>query len=421
MREVAVSALLCMALCLDVACGSPNGLKTHTITIPTIELEAGQTVKEGVDSLPPTGGTVVLGIGTWRSGYDSTKFIAKPHVTIQGSGIAGFNSNFTAMSGGTILLGRLIASSGADYFTVRDLGIDAGRTYIDTNNGGTATDAFAIFNNGAKVGAPQIESPQIENVSCLGYSPTAPYHCMLVENVNHAYVQNVVVIMNLHGFVLKGTNSMVDGVFSRGHSVTSVIVKSDNYAPSSQDNLSNITIEPLFHPGDTRGISVIGVAAPISGINISNVQIRSPLGWGIHVEGANSMSPASGVAFSNISVDYQGASPTDYSCMQFVLYVSDVKIDNLNCSNMWAGIAPYLPMSGAFDNFTVTNSKFRNIRTNGIETYGSWTVSNTNFESIAGNGIMADSGVTTVSADTFTNIGGSDMSSAGGTFVAGTH
>ena len=48
---------------------------------------------------------------------------------------------------------------------------------------------------------------------------------------------------------------------------------------------------------------------------------------------------------------------------------------------------------------------------------GQWNISNTSFGSIAGNGVQADSGVTTVSRDTFSNIGGSNMYSAGGSFV----
>src|ERR1035438_6348255 len=85
--------------------------------------------------------------------------------------------------------------------------------------------------------------------------------------------------------------------------------------------------------------------------------------------------------------------------------------------NMWAGIAASLPASGEFSDFTVTNSHFTNIATNGIETFGQWSVVNNRFESIAGNGIVADSGATTVSENRFTNIGGSDMYSAGGSFV----
>jgi hypothetical protein len=100
--------------------------------------------------------------------------------------------------------------------------------------------------------------------------------------------------------------------------------------------------------------------------------------------------------------------------MQFVQYVTAVNIDNFNCSNMWVGIAPYAPAAGVFNDFTVTNSQFTNIATNGVETYGQWNIFNTTFGPIAGNGIMADAGVTTVSRDTFTNIGGSDMLAAGG-------
>ena len=143
----------------------------------------------------------------------------------------------------------------------------------------------------------------------------------------------------------------------------------------------------------------------------------SPLSWGVYVQGASSTTPATVLNFSDITVDYPGGSPTFEYCMQIVQYVSAVNIDNLHCSNMWAGIAPYAPASAAFNDFTVTNSQFTNIATNSVETYGQWSISNTSFGLIAGNGIQADSGVTTVSRDTFANIGGSDMYSTGGTFV----
>jgi hypothetical protein len=410
MRNIFLSLLSGGALIVSLAC-------MNNKNIPVVYAEAGQTVKEAVNSLPPTGGTVFLGIGTWDSGYNATDFITKPNITIQGSGMPGYNSTFTAMSGGTIVQGHLPASTGADYFTVEDLGVDVGPAYIDANNGGVATDALLIYNSGQVVGAPQVQSPRIENVACLGYSPTAAVHCMLVENVNHAYIHNVVTVMNCHGFVLKGTNSTVDGVYSRGHGIDSVIVKSDNYAPTSHDRLSNIVIEPLIAAGDTKGIIIQGVAAPLSNISISNAVIRSPFAWGLYVQGANSTTPASTLNFSDITIDYQGGSPTFHYCMQFLQYVSAVNINNLTCSNMWAGIAPYLPASGEFSDFTVTNSHFTNIATNGIETFGQWSVVNNRFESIAGNGIVADSGATTVSENRFTNIGGSDMYSAGGSFV----
>lgn len=377
----------------------------------------GQTVKQVVESLPPTGGVIVLGTGPWVSGYLSGGFISKPNVTIRGSGTPTFNTQFTAMTGGTIVLGPLAASSGADYFTVKDLGVDAGQAYIDANNGSTPTDALLIYNAGQVIKAPAVESPRIENVSCLGYSPSAAVHCMLVENVNNAYVHNVQTVMNCHGLVLKGTNSRVDGVYARGHGIDSVIVKSDAYAPTSHDALLNITIEPLVSPGDTKGLVVIGVGAAITDIIVSKVIVRSPLSWGIYAQGASATSSASHLSFSDISVDYPGGSPADHYCMQFVQYVSGVNINNLSCSNMWAGIAPYLPDSATFSDFTLTKSQFSNIGTDAVTTYGNWKVFTSTFTSVAGNGILNPFGVTTVSTDTFLGIGGTDMLSTGGTYV----
>ena len=132
------------------------------------------------------------------------------------------------------------------------------------------------------------------------------------------------------------------------------------------------------------------------------------------------MTPATSLSFSDITIDYQGGSPIVEYCMEFVQYVRAVNINNLNCSNMWAGIAPYEAVSGAFNDFTVTNSHFTNIATNGIETFGQWSVVDNRFESITGSAIVADSGVTTVSENRFTNIG-TDMYSAGGSFVVLTH
>ena len=127
---------------------------------------------------------------------------------------------------------------------------------------------------------------------------------MLVENVNNAYVHNVWAVVNCHGVVLKGTNSKIDGVLSRGHNVDAVIVKSDAYAPASQDTLSNINVQRLFSPGDTKGIIIIGVGASISDIHLSNVQIDSPAAWGIYVQGASEAATATGVTLSGMSVDY---------------------------------------------------------------------------------------------------------------------
>lgn len=384
----------------------------------TVYVQAGQTIKQAVDSLPSSGGVVVLGTGSWTSGYLSGSFISKPNVTIRGSGVPSYNSQFTAMIGGTIVLGPLAASTGADYLTVQDLGVDAGQAYINANNGGTPTDAFLIYNAGQVIDAAPVLSPVIENVSCLGYSTTAAVHCMLIENVNSAYVHNVQTVMNQHGLVLKGTNSTVDGVYARGHGIDSVIVKSDAYAPASHDALSNILIQPLFSAADTKGVVVIGVGAAVTDVSVSKVTVHSPLAWAIYAQGASAISSATHLTFSDITVDFPGGSPAAEYCMQFVQYVSAININNLRCSDMWTGIAPYLPDSTVFTDFTVTNSQFANIETDAVTTYGNWNIFQSTFTSVAGNGIVNPFGVTTVSGNTFLQIGGIDMLSTGGTFVS---
>jgi len=331
----------------------------------------------------------------------------------------GYNADFTAMRGGTIVQGVLPVSTGADYFTVRDLGVDAGSAYVDSNLNGSPSDALAIYNSSQVLGGPPVQSPLIKNVSCLGYSTLAPVHCMLIENVHNATVRNVTTVMNQHGLVLKGTNSTVDGVHARGHGIDSIIVKSDSYAPVSNDSLTNISIAPLIASGDTEGIYIQGEGAPLSNTNISNVNIQSPLAWGIVIQGASSSATVGGISLSNITVDYPGGSPAGIYCMVFVQYVLVVNVQNLTCSNIWAGIAPYDVVSGAFDNFSVSNSDFTNIATNAIESYGSWTVTDSTFTGIGGDGILNIGGVATVSGNVFTNIGGSNMSSNGGTFVQG--
>jgi hypothetical protein len=203
----------------------------------------------------------------------------------------------------------------------------------------------------------------------------------------------------------------------RGHGIDSVIVKSDAYAVTAHDALSNITIQSLLSTGDTKGVVVIGVGAAVADISVSKVTIRSPRSWGIYAQGASPTSSATGLTFSDISVDYPGGSPAAEYCMQFVQYVSGVNINNLTCSNMWAGVAPYLPDSATFSDFTIGNSQFSRIGTDAISTYGQWKISTSTFASVVGNGIVNPFGVTTVSGNTFMDIGGTDLLSTGGTFV----
>jgi hypothetical protein len=66
------------------------------------------------------------------------------------------------------------------------------------------------------------------------------------------------------------THMMLSQLYGRAE-VGTVLIRAH---PASQDRLSNIVIEPLIAAGDTKGIIIQGVAAPLSNISVSNAVIR---------------------------------------------------------------------------------------------------------------------------------------------------
>jgi hypothetical protein len=382
---------------------------------PVIHAQPGQTLKQLVDSLPAAGGSVLLGPGTWESGYGAGSAITKPNVGIYGSAMPAYNANYTALVGGTIILGTLPVTTGADYFELQDLGIDVGSAYVNAFLGGVAEDGLAIANAGQVVGAAPIQSPVIENVACLGFSLFAQNHCMLVENVNQASIRNVQAVYNCHGFVLKGTNSTVDGVFSRGHGVDSVLVKSDAYAPAANDTLSNITISSLLTPGDTKGMTIEAITANLYDVEVNQLVASSPWVWGVAVQGADPYVVLA-VRISNSQINYPGGSPSGTFCVWMINGVSALTIQNLNCQNMWAGVYPSAPTAGKMTNNTIAASNFSNIANDAVTTYGSSTVANTVFSSVKGCAVVSTSGATALSANQFISGSGCNTFANGGTF-----
>jgi hypothetical protein len=412
-RWTAFACLITMVFLGSCSDGKPS---EPAMRPPVLQAQPGQTLKQVVDSLPAAGGSVVLGPGTWESGYEAGPAITKPNVGIYGSAMPAYNANYTALVGGTIVLGTLPVTTGADHFEVHDLGIDVGSAYVNAFLGGVATDGLQIINVGQVVGAAPIQSPVIENVACLGFSLYAQNHCMLVENVNQASIRNVQAVYNCHGLALKGTNSTVDGVLSRGHGVDSVLVKSDAYAPAANDTLSNIIISSLLSAGDSKGLTIEGITANLSEIAVNRLVVGSPLLWGVAVRGANPY-VAQSVSISNALINYPGGSPSGMFCVQMFKAVSALTIQNLDCRNMWGGVYPNVPTAGKMTNNTIAASSFSNIANDAVYAYGSWTVANTTFSFVKGCAIVSISGVTTLSADQFNNGSGCNTFAQGGAFA----
>src|SRR3954453_23725334 len=135
-RHMILLALFCTTCLVGCAGGMSAGAPPSAPVPFVVTARAGQTVEEIIESLPASGGTVILGEGVWQMGSPSY-VITQPHITIKGAGMPGYNADFSAMVRGTIIQGVLLASAGSDYLSVSNLGVDVGSAYI---HGGAARD-----------------------------------------------------------------------------------------------------------------------------------------------------------------------------------------------------------------------------------------------------------------------------------------
>jgi hypothetical protein len=210
-------------------------------------------------------------------------------------------------------------------------------------------------------------------------------------------------------------------VYSAGHSTDSVIIKSNDYAPTANNTVTNVTMSYLKTPGDTLGLALDATGAILDNISVSQVHAESlgneSGGWAIQVVGASAAAYAANINISDVNVDWPGGSPANVSCVSLAQSTIRVKIQSLICKNMYMGVAFIYPNPTVFNDISVTRSQFMNIQTNAILTYGRWRVDDSTFENIGMNGIYNCNGLTTVSNNIFISVGQLDMDPAGGSFV----
>jgi hypothetical protein len=394
---------------LEVGSITVTGSAAPAVNCPTIS-----TVAACIALLPTGGGTVMLGIGTYRSGLDqSNPAISTAHVDIEGSGMPWFNSPTapTALVGGTIIQGTVAAIQGANFLTIRNLGIDVGPAFVNATYGGVPADVLSLSNSGQVIGAPQIESPIIENVVGLGYNLSAPYHVFLVENVDHAYVHNTSGVYNLHGSILKGTNSVWDGDYERGHSVDSFIVKSDPYAPSSSNILSHITLDSLAAPGDSNGMIISAQDQINQYLTLSDFTIGAMANFGILLDGGSTS--LNNVTIVNGTIDYKTTGSSG-SCMSLQNQTSRITVGNLICNNYYQGFGA---SSASGNDVVLTNSVFTNIAHEALVTQGRWTVTGTAFTNIGDHVFYNEASTLTAANNTYTSVVGTVFQGVGGNFA----
>ena len=320
------------------------------------------TIDSALDALPNTGGTVKIGSGTFNAPTlskikDNVKFIGsgKPYPNMVTTYIDEFTkptiTSPTKLVGGTILNGKFDLNN-KNNIEVSNLGVDAGKLWIDANNGGVALDAFRTSTQNALVpnsSVPPAYGIVVDNVSALCYSSGALIHSILIENTIDAKISNISTYFGYHGLVIKSKGTNVDNVESYGHSGEGVIIKADTYSYSSDININNVFISSIGD-FDGGGLMVDGGSGKLQRVNISNLTVAYTT-FGV-TDTFNSN--IDGVNLNNISV-YK----TQGSGVYFGATSKNITLNNIQQDGTIAGSGIELHSSLGF-NKTISNSSTKN-------------------------------------------------------------
>jgi hypothetical protein len=329
---------------LLVGCGG----RSESIVLPNpavIHPAAGTSIAAAVAELPDTGGSIYLGLGTYRSGFDNGTVLTKQNVKIYCTKVPGLNDPTapTALMGGTIIQGEFdvagySADGSANGFEMHDCGIDVGEDVVKSLYGGTPHNGLAIANVGQATGVPQTNGVVVDGVIALGYQNNSPVHALLFENLNGAYFAHLYSYLNGIGQVFKVTNSQIQDIRCSGESKC-VYIKSDTYAHAGNVSLSGLTASYLTTPGDTGGLNVDAGSASLDGVQLSNVNFRDT------TAGVSAlMDSANGLYVNDVTIDGftmddgHYAATTQAPC--FFFYSTGTssayrwKINNATCNNV---------------------------------------------------------------------------------------
>ena len=259
---------------------------------------AAATVCTSINALATNGGDVYLQNATYRGGceknnpadYNSMGWMVTPNVHLHGAARPTYNSGYTQMVGGTIIQGGFYVR--ANGFHVDHVGFDAG-SVVQALYYPTYTSLESLQVTGAlpydATHYPYLTGIVVDDVNCLGKSSTSPDHCIIVEDVDGAYVHNVQTAYHTHGLVLKGIGSVLDDVYARGNASNGIIIKSDTYAPGQADSLSHAVVASLVSDGDGGGVRIQAASSSLFGVNLSDIQV-SDTTFGLTLEAESSLS-----------------------------------------------------------------------------------------------------------------------------------
>ncbi len=252
----------------------------------------GGNIAAAINSLPSTGGILKFGTGTYNSPYQGTYFgnpsiLTKANITFQGAGKPIFNSTFSALSGGTIILGSLFfAADGIEFF---DIGIDSGKDFCSANHGGNPQEGLVGIDRqsagvpGYAGGDPSKYGFSAKNISILCHrtgkpGDTSDVHALLLENYIGWNISNISHVMGGAGLVIKSSHGTMDGAFCRGSYKYAVLNKSEAYSAASFNTFTNIIIENLYNKlpdiGTASDYDTTGFVIEAAGANCEMITVN---------------------------------------------------------------------------------------------------------------------------------------------------
>lgn len=285
------------------------------------------TIGAALDALPASGGIVKIGIGSFNSPAASkiksnTYFLGSKEpvinstITISAPNTRPTISAPTALINGTILLGEF-SSLDKNNVVISNLGIDVGKTWVDTYNAGVAVGGLVIA---SVTTTSPVKNIQVSNVTVLGYAPATAQHCMLFENIIDSKFNNLTTYYHVHGIALKGLNITLDGLNLHSHNNDGLIIKSDIYAPTRDVSVNNVNISSLsaYEGGGIILEEGVNGSSLLERVSLNNVNLK-------YVKfGLNNVNKVSNVNISNFNL---------YDSQNFGIKF-DNNVDKINLSGL---------------------------------------------------------------------------------------
>ncbi|WP_318371676.1 hypothetical protein [Enterobacter sp.] len=224
--------------------------------LPTVNIANYASLKEAIAAIP-SGGTVYVPVGKFRSGHwntSETGNMSTDNIRILGEKMPMWDTALRKLTGGSVIQDRFICF--ANNLSVENIGFDTGKDYIDatypgidttksTHPDGGTWDAFVFGAPAANVA--QKRNLYMRNVVGLMYNSQAIGHAVLTEGYTGGRLDNIIGIYGYHGAIVKGCDVFATAIYTYGQSANGLIVKADQFS-----NCGNVWVEH-YHARKPKG------------------------------------------------------------------------------------------------------------------------------------------------------------------------